>query len=180
MTSLRLLLVPAFLVLSLGADDAAKPFDAGGLVFDVPTTWKTTPVSNSMQKAKFKVEAVKGDTDGAELIISTFANAAGGVEANIARWEKTFKDKEGNPVKPEVKKAKGQNVEVTTVDISGVYTPSNFGGPKLPDNPDARLLGAIVLTDDGSYFLRFIGSAKTVGASKADFDKLVASMKSGK
>jgi hypothetical protein len=172
--------VPLVAALLIGADEGSKPFDAGGLTFNVPAAWKSTTPSSSMQKARFKVEPIKGDNDGAELIIFTFPSAAGGVEANIARWEKTFKDKEGNQAKAEVKKVKGQNVEVTAVDIKGHYTPTNFGGPKQPDQPNARLLGAIVLTDNASYFLRLIGSEKTVTESKADFDKLIASMKADK
>jgi hypothetical protein len=161
----------------LGADEATKTVDAGGLAFTVPAAWKSVPVSNAMQKEKLKIEPVKGDDDGAELIITALPGAAGGVDQNVARWEKTFKDKDGQQAKADVKKVKGQNVEVTRVEIAGHYTPANFGGPKQPDKPNARLLGAIVITSSNGYFLRFIGSDKTVTASKADFDKMVGSMK---
>jgi hypothetical protein len=177
---LRLLglgVVPILMASMVAADEPTKTVDAGGLVFTVPAAWKSVPVSNAMQKEKLKIEPVKGDDDGAELIITALPGAAGGVEMNVARWEKTFKDKDGNQAKAEVKKVKGQNVEVSRVEIAGHYTPANFGGPKQPDKPNARLLGAIVITDSNGYFLRLIGPEKTVNAAKADFDKMIASMK---
>jgi hypothetical protein len=167
----------ALVGLSLGADEPTRTVDAGGLVFTAPAAWKPVTVTNPMRKAQLKIEPAKGDERGAELIVSTFAGTAGGVDANVGRWEKTFKDKDGNPVKAEVKKVKGKNVDVTRVELAGHYYPANFGGPQQPDQPNTRLLGAIVLTDDTSYFVRFIGPEKTISDAKADFDKLIASMK---
>ena len=171
--------VSAILGSSLGADEPTQTVDAGGLVFTAPAAWKSSAVTSEMRRAQLKLEPAKGDEQGAELVVFAFSGNGGGVEANIARWEKTFKDKEGSTPKAETKKVKGKNVDVTRVELNGHYFPTNFPGrPKQPDLPNARLLGAIVITDTTGYFLRLVGPEKTVSGAKADFDKLIASMKS--
>jgi hypothetical protein len=162
------------------AADDAKTVDAGGLTFATPSTWKSSTPSSAMRRAQLKIDPATGDTEPAELIVFAFPGGAGGVDANVQRWEKTFKDKEGNNPKADVKKVKGQNTDVTRVELSGHYYPTTFPGqPKQADHDGYRLLGAIVTTDETGYFLRLVGPEKTVTAAKADFDKLVASLKVG-
>ncbi|MFO0910232.1 MAG: hypothetical protein U0794_18130 [Isosphaeraceae bacterium] len=161
------------------ADDAkTQEIDAGGLKFEAPATWKSTPPQSQMRRAQLKIEPVKGDEDPAELIVFAFPGGAGTVDANVERWQRQFRDKEGNPPRAEVKVVKGKNVESTRVEIAGHYFPSNFPGqPKQPDRENYRLLGAIVLTDDTGYFLRLVGPEKTITAAKPAFDKLMESFK---
>ena len=105
-----------------------------------------------MRKAQLKIEPVKGDEEGADLIVFVFPGGAGSVDANVQRWQSTFKDKDGKPPKVDVKTVKGQNVEATRVEIAGHYYPTAFPGqPKQPDHDNYRLLGAIVLTDANSF-----------------------------
>ena len=105
-----------------------------------------------MRRAELKVEPIEGDDYPAELVVFAFPGGAGTVEANLERWQKLFKDKDGNPPKIESKKVKGKNVEVTRAETSGHYHPAQFPGTATePDRPDARLLGAIVMTDEVSY-----------------------------
>ncbi len=47
------------------------------------------------------------------------------------------------------------------------------GGPAEPDRPDARLLGAIVMTDDVSYYIRMVGPDKTMNKLTPDFDEML-------
>lgn len=173
--SLALLLAAA--ALGLGADAPTQVVDAGGLKFQAPAQWKPAAAAG-MRKAQLKIEPVKGDEEGADLIVFAFPGGAGSVDANVQRWQSTFKDKDGKPPKVDVKTVKGQNVEATRVEIAGHYYPSSFPGqPKQPDRDNYRLLGAIVLTDANSYFLRLVGPDKTVTAARPDFDKLISSFK---
>jgi hypothetical protein len=173
--SLILLLGAA--ALGLGADAPTQVVDAGGLKFQAPAAWKQA-AATGMRKAQLKIEPVKGDEEGADLIVFAFPGGAGSVDANVQRWQSTFKDKDGKPPKVDVKTVKGQNVEATRVEIAGHYYPSAFPGqPKQPDRDNYRLLGAIVLTDTNSYFLRLVGPDKTVTAVRPDFDKLISSFK---
>jgi hypothetical protein len=163
------------------AQDASQTIDAGGLTFDAPAAWKSTTPESSMRRAQLEIKPVKGDEDSAKLVVFAFPGGAGSVDANVERWQKMFKDADGKLPKVEVKKVKGKNAEVTRVEIAGHYYPSNFPGQKKePDRENYRLLGGIVLTDDSSYFLRMVGPEKTVSEAKAGFDKLLASIKTGK
>jgi len=180
---LRLALAPIAL-LAFGmpalADDKTQTVDAGGLTFEAPASWKSSKPESQMRRAQLKVAPVEGDTDGAELVVFAFPGGAGGVEANVDRWQKSFKDKDGNNPKAEVTTVKGKNVEVTRVEMSGHYYPTTFPGQaKQADKPNSRLVAGIVGADDTGYFLRLVGSDKTVSAAKADFDKLLASIKAG-
>ena len=61
---------------------------------------------------------------------------AGTVEANLERWQKLFKDKDGNPPKIESKKVKGKNVEVTRAETPAIIIPPQF--PGTPRSPIGR------------------------------------------
>ena len=96
----------------------------------------------------------------------------------ISSAGKLFKDKDGNPPEAVTKKVKGKNVEVTRVETSGHYFPARFPGrPAEPDRPDARLLGAIVIGNGTSFFIRMVGPNKTMNKISPDFDALLGSLK---
>jgi hypothetical protein len=165
----------AVAALMLGADDAKQKIDAGGLTFDVPKTWKSTPPASSMRRAQLKVEPAEGDDFPAELVVFAFPGGAGSVDANVKRWQNQFKDKEGNAPAVASKKLKGKNVEVTRVETAGHYVPANFGRPE-PERDNARLLGAIVVTDNVGYFIKMVGPDKTMTKLQSAFDEMLASM----
>jgi len=164
---------------SIQAQDAkTQTIDAGGLTFEVPGSWKSSRPTSQMRKAQLKVDPVKGDEDPAELIVFAFPGGAGNVDANVERWRKTFKDKDGNPPRAEVKTVKGKNTDATRVEMAGHYYPTAFPGQaQQPDKEGYHLLAAIVITNDTGYFLRLVGPEKTVQSAKADFEKLIASLK---
>jgi hypothetical protein len=130
-----------------------------------------------MRQAQMRIEPVAGDADPAELTVFAFPGGAGGVDANIERWTKMFRDPEGNSPKPEVTKVKGKNCEVTRVELAGHYFPPTFPGrPGQPDKPHSRLLGAIVISGDTGYFLRLVGPDKTVLSIKPGFNTLLTTI----
>jgi hypothetical protein len=170
-------LAVVFTAALVGADSPTNTITAGGMTFQTPVAWKSTTPSSSMRLAQIKIDPVEGDTDPAELTVFGFPGGAGGVQANVARWENQFKDKDGKPAKASVKTQKGQNIDVTSVEISGHFFPPAFPGqPKQADKPNYRLLGAIALSEDIGYYLRLVGPEKTVAAAKPDFEKLIASI----
>jgi len=163
---------------AFGADEKTQSVDADGLSFQAPGAWKQSAPKSVMRKAELKIDPVKGDQEETELIVFAFPGGAGGVDANIERWQRTFKDKDGNPPKVDVKTVKGKNVDVTRVEMAGHYFPTTFPGqPKQRDRENHRLLGAIVSTDETAYFLRLVGPDKTVAGVKSDFDKLIGTLK---
>jgi hypothetical protein len=177
-------LLPAFGVLAttiflLGADDEPKQtIDAKGMTFEAPKAWKSSPPSGQMRRAELKVEPIEGDDYPAELIVFAFRGGAGSVEDNLTRWQKLFKDEDGNSPKIESKKVQAKNVEVTRAETSGHYYPTAFpGAPKPPDRPGARLLGVIVTGEKNSYYIRMVGPDKTMKKLTTDFDDMVKTMK---
>jgi hypothetical protein len=171
------LAVAAAILLS-GADDPKQTVDAGGLKFKAPAAWKSDPPpAGGMRRAQLKVQQADGEDYPAELVVFAFPGGAGTVDANIERWRKLFKDKDGNPPEAVTKKVKGKNVEVTRVETSGHYYPARFPGrPPEPDRPDARLLGAIVIGDETSFFIRMVGPNKAMNKISSDFDELLSSL----
>jgi hypothetical protein len=163
-------------VIVMGADEPKQTIDAKGLKFDAPAAWKSSTPTNAMRRAQLKAEPIEGDDYAAELVVFAFDGGAGTVEANLERWQKMFKDEDGNAPKIESKKVKGKNVEVTRAETSGHYYPSQRGGTKEPDRPGARLLGAIVTGDGTSYYIRMIGPDKTMKKLTDDFDAMLKTM----
>jgi len=154
-----------------------QAIDAGGLTFQVPASWKSTPPASQMRRAELKVAPVEGDKEPAELVVFAFPGGAGSVEANVKRWQSQFKGADGNPPPVDSKTVPGKNVTVTRVETSGHYFPSQFPGQaRQPDRPNYRLLGAIVQTSQTGYFLKMVGPDKTMQAARAEFDQMIATM----
>ncbi|WP_148598661.1 hypothetical protein [Aquisphaera giovannonii] len=177
-----LLTLPAMAVLAiaLGADDPKRSIDTGGLTFKAPESWKSVPVKSSMRRAQLKVAPAEGDDFPAELVVYAFPGGAGTVDQNVKRWQAQFKGADGNPPKIESKTLKGKNVEVTRVETGGHYSPSNFPGmAPEPERDNARLLGAIVVTDKVGYFFKMVGPEKTMNGLKPAFDELIESIEVG-
>ncbi len=168
----------ALTVVLAGADEPKQTIDAKGLTFQAPVSWKSSPPSSRMRRAQLKVEPIEGDEYPAELVVTYFPGGAGTVDDNLTRWQKQFKDEDGNPPKIESKKVKGKNVDVTRAETSGHYYPTALPGrPAEPDRPGARLLAAIVMGDGTGYYIRMVGPDKTMKKLTAEFDDLLATIK---
>jgi hypothetical protein len=160
-----------------GADEAKQTIDAGGLKFEAPKSWKSSPPTSQMRRAELKANPIAGDDYPAELVVFVFPGGAGSVDANLKRWQGLFKDKDGNPPEMQSKKVKGKNVEVTRAETHGDYHPARFPGrPPEPERPNARLLGAIVMGDDVSYYIRMVGPDKTMTKLRSDFDAMLSTI----
>ena len=164
-------------VLAVGADEPKKTIEAGGLTFKAPEAWKTIPTRSSMRMAQLQVEPMKGDDFPALLVVYAFPGGAGTVDANVKRWQSQFKDADGNPPKIESKTVKGKNVEVTKVETAGHYKPSPIPGvAPEPERDNARLFGAIVVTERVGYFLKMVGPDKTMDSIRPAFDELISTL----
>jgi hypothetical protein len=169
----------ALAFLAAGADDPKQKVDASGLTFQAPAAWKSVIPSSQMRKAELKVDPIEGDDYPAEMVVYVFPGGAGTVEDNLKRWQRLFKDKEGNPPRIESKTVKGKNVDVTRAETSGHYFPAQFGARREPDREGARLLGAIVMTDNAGYYLRMVGPDKTMIKLRPAFDELLTTIEVG-
>ena len=171
----------AVALLSIGADEPKQTVDAGGLKFEAPKSWKSSPPTSQMRRAELKVEPIEGDGYPAELIV--FAIRGGGWfgRGQPQALAELVQGRGRQPARIESKKVKGKNVEVVRAETHGEYNPPQFpGGPQQPVRKGARLLGAIVTTDAANYYIRMVGPDKTMKKLTADFDEMLKTIQVGR
>lgn len=148
------------------------------LTFEATGDWKSiTPKSRILEK---EIEVPKvGDDEAAGRL--TMMGAGGSIDANIQRWEGQFSQSDGSAAQAKTKKMTVDGMDVTMVDISGTFSQTMggpFSGGKKVENPDYRMLAAIIETaGEGNYFVKLVGPAATVNANEAEFEKMIKSAK---
>jgi hypothetical protein len=139
-----------------------------------PPAFKRVPPSNPMRKAAFIVPRAEGDTEDGELTVFYFGPGQGGsIDANVDRWVKQFGEVKPGDVKRADRDANG--LRQHTVELEKGNFDGGMGGGKPKDN--YGLVGGIVETPSGAYFFKMTGPSKTVKNAKADFYKLLDSIK---
>ena len=161
-----------------GQPDASGMIDVGAVSFKLPPKWEAQQPGSSMRRAQV---SASGSAGPAELVVYFFGpQGAGTAQANIDRWIGQFTTPDGSPisgVKPTASKI--STFEVTQVEVAGNYAGA-MATPGQPQAPQAgqRLLAAIVVTDGGPYYFKFLGPDATVVEHRAAFADVVASVTS--
>jgi gluconolactonase len=152
--------------------DEVKPVKIEGITLNAPTSWKQEPPANKLRLAQFKIGPAEGDPEPAELVISFFRGDGGGIDPNLRRWTDQFA-----PDGRKEKLTQGMSPQGSYFysDLSGTYLKSEggpFAGGKKTPMPNFRSLSVILqVPDEGNYFLRLTGPAKTVNAAADAFRK---------
>lgn len=146
---------------------AAAP---ASVVWDDPAAWQKVENPSPMRIATYKIPKVEGDSEDAELSVS---QAGGSLEANIERWKGQFTDSPGEPIREDKKVGK---YDVTIVEISGTFA-SGMPGAATEPKTKFTMLAAIVATGGQSHFFKLTGPEKTVASAKADFNKMIDSLR---
>lgn len=170
--------LPAFVT---AQDDKApasdKPQDVivddGGLTFQVPSTWAQVQPKINMIEAEFAIPKLESDPANGRV---TVMSSGGTIEQNIDRWKSQFEDAEDDAIKVSAKDV--GKLKVHVVDITGTYldTMGNPAGPKSK-RENYRLLGAIIESPNGNYYVKCYGPAPTMEHHHAGFQKLVDSVR---
>lgn len=131
-----------------------------------------------MRLAEFSVGT---EPDRAELIAYFFKGGAGSIEANLTRWHGQFEQPDGRPssevAKTETKQVNGLNVTIT--DVSGRFVaPTRPGANDKQDKPGHRMIAAIVETDSGHTYFKFLGPAAVISANAEAFARAIETIKS--
>lgn len=146
------------------------------LTMTVPADWNRKTPRVRIVEHEFAIPAAEGDKEEGRMTVMT---AGGSVEANVERWLGQFAQADGSSTneKGKVEKKQVAGSEVTVVDVSGTYRDSR--GPFAPavERPGYRMLGAVVPTPQGNYFIKFYGPQKTVDANQKAFTKMIEGMK---
>lgn len=171
------LLIAALAVSVIGVSaEETKSIKLEGITLKAPESWKQQPPANRLRLAQFAIPAAEGDKEPAELVISFFRGDGGGVDPNLKRWNDQF-TAEGRKIT--ITKGASPQGGYFFHDVTGTYLKSEGGGPFAPGKqtptPGYRSLSVILqVPDEGNYFLRLTGPAKTVSAVadafRASFD----------
>jgi hypothetical protein len=150
----------------------AEPKAATELVFRPPETRVAVALASDKQKARYVLPRAAGDDADAELFVFYFGKGgAGPAQANLARWAGFFQVEGGPPALESLKQStrKVGAMEVIEGEIEGTYRgESSPGAGDQVVRPDWKLLGAIVQSPFGPYYLRVLGPRRTVEAHAAE------------
>ncbi len=172
-------LLTIFLLLLAGCGNESR-MNLSGVSFVPQTGWEVEETASSMRAAQYRLPG-NGSTDDAQLVIYYFGpNGAGPVEDNIDRWFGQFEQPDGRASRDAAVTAKRivHGLAVTTIDLPGTYVAETFpGSGERVNQPDYRLLGAIIETDAGPYYAKLVGPAQTVARWQAGYDAFIRSLR---
>jgi hypothetical protein len=135
-----------------------------------------------MRKAQLRLPGAGGAAD-AELVIYNFGStpeAGGSVASNFDRWCNQFVQADGRDPKEVAARREAQvgGMAVYTIEISGRYVAAvRPGSPEKHDKPDHRMLGSVIISPEGKYFLKLLGPSSTVEEHAARYDGFLHSLK---
>ena len=156
--------------------DDSGMLDVGAIAFKVPSKLQVKQPKSSMRRAQLTAQ---GEAGPAELVVFFFGpQGAGSTKDNIDRWIGQFTGPDGSSVTDaKQSSSKVAGFDVTKVDVAGNFV-SGMPGAGQTGSPQAgqRMLGAIVETGGGPYYIKFIGPSATVAEHAAAFDGLIASI----
>ncbi len=155
-------------VVAQDKEKATQVVEVKDIKLTVPKAWKQEKPSNQFRVAQFKIDAVEGDKEGAELVITQFGGGGGPVDDNIKRWVNQFDAKDRK-----IKTTKGKSAQGEYIVVDGTGTYLKPDGPpmagKTKPTPGSRVLSIMLMVEDqGSYFLKLAGPEKTVTAAATD------------
>ncbi len=137
--------------------------DEVAIKFQAPKEWEKQKPSSAMRKAQYRVPDKEKRAKDAELTLFHFGAGSGTIEANLKRWAGQMGQQEARPEKIEGK------LKITLVDLKGTYKER----PDAEALPDARMLAAVVETEQGPWYFKLVGPADSVGDWREDLIKML-------
>lgn len=147
-----------------------------GMAWTAPTGWITEAPGSSMRVAQFRLPKAESDPEDGSVVVFYFQGQGGGVEDNIQRWITQFKDGKAN----DRENFEANGLKHTMVDIEGtfLFQPRPMA-PTTVEKPGFRMLGDVIETSSGPWFVKFIGPEKTVAKWQDSFKEFLSSIKQG-
>ena len=155
-----------------GSSEQDRTMKLGEFKLVAPAKFARKQPRSQIIAYEFAVPAAEGDQQAGRFTVMA---AGGSVEANLERWYGQFTQPDGSSTKDATKieelTAAGQ--KVVLADMSGTY--DDKPGPMAPGvkRENYRMLGAIVSTPDGNFYLKFYGPRKTVGEQRDAFVAMI-------
>lgn len=144
--------------------------DPPRVVWKVPTAWKSVKPSSRMRLAEYEVPASEG-AQPAEVAVFYFGPRASPVEETISMWLSSFDEASAKGAK------RSERGETSLVEVSGTYQAGGMGGGQ-PEEPRAgwKLIGAVVQTSMGPYYIKLLGPSATVDAGRDGLMEMIDSV----
>ena len=161
------------------AETTPKPAPKTELEFRVPGEWEALSPKVPLRKHELRVPRVEGDTQDAELLVLYRGPIGmGPLEAQWTRWSQQFTQPDGSSSRERLKftSSKIGGRAVTEAELEGTCV-----AEKTPDSgerwnePGWKLLGAVIESEFGPYYVRLIGPKATVEANAARFRAVLES-----
>lgn len=162
------------------AATAPAPRTVAGVTFTPPTDagWLEERVTSRMRAAQYRVPRAEGDAEDAQLVVFHFGSNAGSVEDNLDRWFQQLEQPDGRSTREAAKIGRRElgGLVLHEVEVSGTYVAETMpGSGERVNKPGSRLLGAIIETPSGPFFVKLVGPDATVAAARAGFKAFVES-----
>ncbi len=149
----------------------------GEMHFLMPEDWKEGRPASSMRIFQINIPPAEGDSMGGE--IAFFAPIGGSVEDNINRWIGQFSQPDGSDSKNKtsVEDLQGDKYKVKVVSLTGTMLASTMPGMAAqPERTGWMMLGAIIETPTGPWYIKGTGPEKTLTQAKDKFLTLCKSV----
>ena len=141
----------------------ANPSPEGVIKFDVPAAWIQQKPSNNMRKAQYGLPDKEKEAKNGSMALFFFGPSRTRMDEIIDRWRGQVAGGVGDP-------ETFQGItKVTLLDLQGDYE-GDFGGQPIPD---ARMLAAVVETEEGPWYFKVTGPAATIGDWREEFIALL-------
>ncbi len=164
-------------------DDGAPSNDASirlpALTLTPGDAWRVVEPSSSMRLAEAELPDEEGG-EGGTLVVYYFGEAGAGThEANLARWASQFVLPDGtDPADAAtVEKIEREGYDIIVMRLSGTYiAETSPGSGERLNKPEWGLVGVIVETSRGPYYLKLTGPTAVLDAHRAEIEAMIASL----
>ncbi|NUP97710.1 MAG: hypothetical protein HUU28_16240 [Planctomycetaceae bacterium] len=155
------------------AESEARPAPKTELTFRVPDEWEALVPKVPLRKFELRVPRVEGDTQDAELLVLHRGPVGmGPLEAQWTRWSQQFTQPDGSNSRERLKlsnsKIGGRAVNEAELEGTCVAEKGPESGERW-NEPGWKLLGAVIESEFGPYYVRLLGPKATVEANAARF-----------
>ena len=147
----------------------------GGISAVPSEGWQPVPPSSSMRVAEYLLPGEEG-RDATLAVFNFGPSQGGGVEANIERWYGQFSQPDGGSTRERSRRWEKRvgGMPVALVDIRGTF--SGGMGQTQGRMEGYRMLGAVVESRAGLFFVKLTGPEATVGAWVEAYDQYIDSI----
>ena len=168
--------VPGGAAATSGQPDASGMIDLGAVAIKVPAKWSAQAPKSAMRRAQLSAPGSAGD---AELIVYFFGpQGAGTAQENLDRWIGQFSNPDGSAVSnAKQTSSKVSGMDITRLEVAGQYAGGmSPTGQQQAGQANQRMIAAIVNSQGGPYYFKFLGPSATVAENSAAFDGLISSI----